>query len=48
MADIVVRQQELDDLASLGQMLRDSGSFEDVHSIAQAAVKVLAGRELGL
>lgn len=45
---IVVSKRELDNLAELGHALRDSGYFDDNLSIAQAAVKVLAGRELGL
>jgi hypothetical protein len=45
---IVLRKQELDDLAELGHLLISSGFFKDSGKVAQAAVKVLAGRELGL
>jgi hypothetical protein len=45
---IVLRQNDLDDLANLGDMLISSGFFRDSNKVAQAAVKVLAGRELGL
>jgi hypothetical protein len=48
MADLALRRDDLADLAELGAMLRDSGMFDEVHSVAQAAVKVLAGREIGL
>lgn len=45
---IVLRKPDLDDLAQLGDMLISSGFFRDSNKVAQAAVKVLAGRELGL
>jgi len=46
--DLVLRGPDLNALAELGAMLRDSGYFPDTGKVAQAAVKVLAGRELGL
>jgi hypothetical protein len=48
MNDLALRKDELDSLAELGDALRSSGFFKDVASVAQASVKVLAGRELGL
>ncbi len=39
---------DFDHLAELGNMLQASGFFKDTKSVAQAAVKVQAGRELGL
>lgn len=48
MTNLTLRKDELDELAELGNALRDSGYFKDTRTVAQAAVKVLAGRELGL
>lgn len=45
---IVLHKQDMDDLAELGRALVDSKMFKDVSAVSQAAVKVLAGRELGL
>lgn len=45
---IVLRKPDLDDLAELGNLMISSGFFKDSAKVAQAAVKVLAGRELGL
>lgn len=44
----ILTSAELEQLAELGTALRDSGFFADTKTVAQAAVKVLAGRELGL
>lgn len=46
--DIVLHKQDMDELQELGQALVASGFFKDSTKVAQAAVKVLAGRELGL
>ena len=35
------------DLFRMGQVLADSGYFQDARQAAQAIVKVMAGRELG-
>ena len=43
-----MRRDEQADLALLAEALQNSGYFADVKSVAQAAVKILAGRELGL
>lgn len=48
MSTALMTKLELDQLAELGTALRDSGYFADTKTVAQAAVKVLAGRELGL
>lgn len=40
--------QALDDVQRLGNMLAASGYFSDVTDVAQAAVKVMAGQELGI
>lgn len=48
MNDIVVRPADLEELTALGTALMQSGFFRDVEKVAQAGVKVLAGRELGL
>ncbi len=45
---IVLRKPDLDNLALVGEMIEASGLFPDIKSRAAAAVKVLAGRELGL
>ncbi len=45
---IVLREKDLKNLALVGELLQASGLFPDIKSRAQAAVKVLAGRELGL
>ena len=37
----------IDDLQRLGEILSRSGFFEDCKQAAQAAVKILAGAELG-
>jgi len=39
---------EANQAAALGKLLFESGLFKDVTATAQAAVKVLAGRELGI
>lgn len=46
--DLAIRGDELDALNKLGEALLKSGFFPDVTSVARAAIKVLAGRELGL
>jgi len=38
----------LDETMSIGKLLAESGFFQDARQAAQAAVKVLAGQELGL
>ena len=45
---IVPTRVELDTLEDLGNMMLTSGYFDGVGKVAQAAVKVLAGREVGL
>jgi hypothetical protein len=45
---IVMSKRDMDDLAELGDALLSTGWFTDVGKVAQAAIKVLAGRELGL
>lgn len=45
---IVLHKRDLDELAELGQALVASGFFRDSTKVAQASVKVLAGREMGL
>ena len=49
MTDIIVRPNAgLDEVLTLGKTLAASGYFNDTRDAAQAAVKVLAGQELGL
>ena len=49
MTDIIVRPNAgLDEVLTLGKTLAASGYFSDTRDAAQAAVKVLAGQELGL
>lgn len=49
MTDIIVRPNaDLDEVLTLGKTLAASGYFNDTRDAAQAAVKVLAGQELGL
>jgi hypothetical protein len=49
MTDIIVRPNAgLDEVLTLGKTLAASGYFNDARDAAQAAVKVLAGQELGL
>jgi hypothetical protein len=45
---VVARNDELTDLQRLGGLLAGSGYFSDAREMAQAAVKVMAGRELGV
>ena len=40
--------QTLDDLNRIGQMCAKSGMFADIRDAAQAAIKIMAGQELGL
>jgi len=40
--------QTLDDVLRLGEVFAKSGMFSDVKDAAQAVVKIMAGRELGL
>ena len=48
MSDIALAVQPLQiDVMTLGKMLSQSGYFQDAKQAAQAAVKVLAGQELG-
>lgn len=46
--EIVKVSQTLGDLMEYGKMFAESGVFPDVKSAAQGAVKILAGREVGL
>lgn len=51
MTDLIVRPQNADigmDLMTLGQTLAKSGYFQDTRDAAQAIVKILAGREMGI
>ena len=43
-----IQAERLADTLTLGKVLADSGFFPDTKTAAQAVVKVLAGRELGL
>lgn len=43
-----IPQQELATLTDIAKTFVDSGLFQDTKSIAQAKVKILAGRELGI
>ena len=45
---LVLKSDDIADLKELATMLHASGAFKDTADVAQAAVKVLAGRELGL
>jgi hypothetical protein len=40
--------KDLDDIARVAKMMAQSGFFEDAKTAAQAGVKILAGRELGI
>ena len=43
-----ITSNEATQAAALGRLLFDSGMFKDVSDAAQAAVKVLAGKEVGV
>lgn len=43
-----VQVQSIDDVERLGQIMADSGFFEDIKDASQACVKILAGAELGI
>lgn len=47
-ARVALRAEEMSDLQRLGKLLAESGYFSDAREMAQAAVKVMAGQELGL
>ncbi len=44
---ITIKDQSMD-IMKLGEILTQSGYFQDVRQVAQAIVKVLAGQEIGL
>jgi hypothetical protein len=44
----LLKVQSIDDVARISKMFFDSKMFKDLHSIAQAGVKVMAGSELGI
>lgn len=46
--DLAIRDVNLTDVLTLGKTLAASGYFSDARDAAQAAVKVLAGSELGI
>lgn len=45
--ELTTKRDELGELQRLGKMFAASGYFNDVKDLAQACVKILAGRELG-
>ena len=46
MSDLMIRT--MDDVTSAAKVLQASGYFKDVRDVAQAAVKIMAGNELGI
>jgi hypothetical protein len=48
MTALVLRRDDLADLAVLGEALVESRFFKDITKVSEAVVKIIAGRELGM
>ena len=46
--DVTIINNKLHEVTEYGKMFAESGVFPDIKSAAQGAVKILAGREIGL